>query len=190
MRLARWQGALAVVVFSSIVQRTLARLVHGHSRPSLFELGSLYDSHKITFHRYDLTYERVFERVRDQPLRLLEIGALTGASAKMWCVPRLHRPSLLPRAVFFLSTSQHIRYGCGRVLGPPLPWRTQVRLFPQGGDPPGGHQPGRRRAVLGAPHLPPGRPGVGQRLGADRAGDPRVAGARGSTGRTFPRLRH
>lgn len=50
-------------------------------------LRELFDKHgcdKGSAHGYERVYEPIFSKLRDQPIRLLEIGVLRGASIKVW----------------------------------------------------------------------------------------------------------
>ncbi len=52
--------------------------------PSLWEIGQRHQSDKSTKHYFTIAYELFLYSLRQQPVRLLEIGVLNGASLKMW----------------------------------------------------------------------------------------------------------
>lgn len=52
---------------------------------NLSELATKYGTDKgPSCHNYTAVYEQMFEAVRDEPLKILEIGVLDGASLRMW----------------------------------------------------------------------------------------------------------
>jgi len=51
---------------------------------SLYEIGKKHNSDKSTHHLFTLAYDLVFLHFRFDPIHLLEIGVLDGASLKMW----------------------------------------------------------------------------------------------------------
>lgn len=52
---------------------------------TLYEIGKRHGTDKGTVHRYTLdVYPRYMEPLRNQPVRLLELGILNGASLRMW----------------------------------------------------------------------------------------------------------
>ncbi len=51
---------------------------------TLDELGALYGTDKFDIHGFTSIYDTYFSSIRDNEIRLLEIGVLHGSSLKMW----------------------------------------------------------------------------------------------------------
>ncbi len=57
----------------------------GHAQLSMDAIGLRSGTDKAsTDHNYLTFYERFFERLRDEPITILEVGVLNGASLKLW----------------------------------------------------------------------------------------------------------
>ncbi len=54
------------------------------SRPSFYSIGMKTGTDKCSLHGYHFCYEAHFERFRDAPITLLEIGVSSGASLRLW----------------------------------------------------------------------------------------------------------
>lgn len=53
-------------------------------RPTLHELGIHHHTDKAVYHLFTVIYDTWFSRLRDEQIRLLEIGVLLGGSLRMW----------------------------------------------------------------------------------------------------------
>ena len=45
---------------------------------------SIYDTDKNTLHSYMDVYEKIFEKYRNDPVSMLEVGVASGGSLKLW----------------------------------------------------------------------------------------------------------
>ena len=53
-------------------------------RPTLHELGIHHHTDKAVYHLFTVIYDTWFSKLRDEQIRLLEIGVLLGGSLRMW----------------------------------------------------------------------------------------------------------
>jgi hypothetical protein len=53
-------------------------------RPTLHELGIHHHTDKAVYHLFTVIYDTWFSKIRDEQIRLLEIGVLIGGSLRMW----------------------------------------------------------------------------------------------------------
>jgi hypothetical protein len=53
-------------------------------RPTLHELGIHHHTDKAVYHLFTVIYDTWFSQLRDEQIRLLEIGVLLGGSLRMW----------------------------------------------------------------------------------------------------------
>jgi hypothetical protein len=91
-----------------------------HTAPlNLRELFDRHDSDKGRKHSYEKIYEPYFEKLRDKPIALLEIGMYRGASMRCWCDYFCHgrifgidiRPHFLtPENQTFLQSEPQVQF--------------------------------------------------------------------------------
>lgn len=53
-------------------------------RPTLYEIGNKYHTDKSWYHLFTVLYGSYFDIIRDNDIRMLEIGILAGSSLMMW----------------------------------------------------------------------------------------------------------